>query len=120
MFTAQVTRIFSYTVCVFLLLTKSPEMSAGVNEVTEDGVREPTASPPGKVFATKAAPLFACSLSAERQTKKIIEPLVSLMVTEKCVRQHDRVPDISPGVKSRPLPHFIDVVRAGFLTRKLT
>lgn len=54
LFTAQMTHIFSYTACFFLLIHKSPEISAGVNEVTkesqQDEMRKPKALAIGKVF----------------------------------------------------------------------
>lgn len=54
LFTAQMTHIFSYAACVFLLVCSSPEISAGVNEVTKESLRDetgkPKASPVGKVF----------------------------------------------------------------------
>lgn len=54
LFTASMTHIFSSTACIFLLIYMSPEISAGVNEVTEmslqDEIRKPKAWMVGKVF----------------------------------------------------------------------
>lgn len=36
LFTAQMTHIFSYTACIFLRISRSPEISAGVKEVTKE------------------------------------------------------------------------------------
>lgn len=40
LFTAQMTHIFSYTACIFLLISTSPEIRAGANEVTKESRRD--------------------------------------------------------------------------------
>lgn len=59
MFTAQTTHIFSYAACIFLLIYKSSEISAGVKEATkeslQDEIRKAKASPVGKVFTGSGA-----------------------------------------------------------------
>lgn len=100
LFTAQMTHIFSHTACVLLLVCSSPEISAGVNEVTKESVqdetRKPKASPVGKVFTGSSAVfVHLFSFSSEGNERWICKkPLVrrenrasrqSLMAAEKCV-----------------------------------
>lgn len=121
LFTAQVTHIFRYTACFFLLICKSPEIRAGMNEVTkgslQDEIRGPKASPEGKVFTGSGAVFVRLfSFSSEGNERWICKnPLVrrkngasrqSLMATEKCVRKHSRVPDISRGQIPASSSHY--------------
>lgn len=64
LFTAQMTHIFGYTACIFLWISRSLEISAGVKEVTkeplQDGISKAKASSVGKVFT--GSDVCLCSL----------------------------------------------------------
>lgn len=121
LFTDETAHIFTYTACVHLLRAESPEME--VCEVTKEppqhGRRKRRLCREGRCLwagGSDASIHFVSFSSAGNERWIHKTPLglkkngcshQSLMVTEKCARQHSGDPDISQGQVPAPSFHYI-------------